>query len=142
MAEKSASPPAWAEKVINEKENEDSVVAILKPKLVMLTHKSAIRPDACGDIPQGLYHIAASAPDVFAQTGVVKELLDLLKFSPGMNAPRDGLFQVHMTRPHAPPPDHAITRSGSVCPVADPREGSCKPDWVCISARYTLCSRR
>jgi hypothetical protein len=99
MGDKAASPPAWAEKVIGEKENEASVLAILQPKLVMLTHKSATRLEACGDIPQGLHHIAARAPDVFAMKGVIELLLELLRFSPGLNAPRDGLFQVHMPRP-------------------------------------------
>jgi hypothetical protein len=100
MGEKTAAVPAWAEKVIRDRGNEASVVAILEPKMDMLTHKTSTRPDACGDIPQGLQYIAAQAPSVFAQEPVVKLLARLLRFVPAQTAPRDGLFQVH---PHPSP---------------------------------------
>lgn len=85
--------PAWVQNVIRDQKKDSAVEAILSPRIAMLKNPKVSRPDMAGDTHSGLMELADKCPHVFGKRAIADALIDLLKWSSGLSAPRDGIMQ-------------------------------------------------
>ena len=87
---------AWTKAVVDEASRGDAsgVPCLVAPRLLQLKNvKVAHDPSKAHEIVQALNDVAKRCPHVFAMKEVVDTCLDLLSWSPGLSAPRDGIVQ-------------------------------------------------
>eukprot|EP00960_Hanusia_phi_P066815 766480-Hanusia_phi.AAC.17 len=90
--------PEWVNNVIKDKDNQEAVSSILEPRIILLKNPRVTQSvSAAGDTVPGLQEISKKCPKIFSYKRVVDSLLEVLRWSSGLSAPRDGIVQHQLT---------------------------------------------
>ena len=90
--------PEWVNTVLKDKDNQEAVSSILEPRIILLKNPRVTQSiSAAGDTVPGLQEISNKCPKIFGYKRVVDSLLEVLRWSSGLSAPRDGIVQHQLT---------------------------------------------